>query len=72
MGHSDILAQMQVEDPAQCETRREYAYRTVNTGNTSCNDQWSVWGFYRPGGTGSLKSLASPTPVLGAFDKLSG
>ena len=28
----------------KCETRREYAYRTVNTGDTSCNDQWSVWG----------------------------
>ena len=29
-------------------------------------------GLFLQGGTGSSKSLASPTPVLGAFDKLSG
>ena len=33
----------------KCETRREYAYRTVNTGDTSCNDQWSVWGLISSG-----------------------
>ena len=47
---------------AKCKTRREYAYRTVNTGDTSCNDQWSVWGLISSGWNWILEVLGFSNP----------